>query len=205
VFASNGLSEQAQRSALAALTAGSRLRVQYRKTPLPPLGQPNHLTAVLRLGATAVPEINVSERHYVYPPRTVHVTVSNLDQAAAALDVAIDRLSRLSLPAPSFVVGKLGCSPDTLFLRCVHDHRFDRLREAVDVAFEISDSGTPLSWLFRRLSFANVVRFDGPGQWASVPSIERLVRCPTLEIVRTDRYLSLAGTSLIQTIPLDET
>jgi hypothetical protein len=202
VFASNGLSARAQRSALAALTAASRLRVHRRDAPLPPLGQQDHLTAVLRLGASAVPEIDAAEHHYVYPRETVHVTVSNLDQAGAALDVAIARLSQLPLPAPSFAVGKLGCSSDTLFLRCIHDHRFDRLREAVELAFEVPNSRSPLSWLFRRLSFANVVRFDGPGEWASVPNVERHVRCPTLEIVRTDRYLSLSGTSLIQAIPL---
>ena len=204
MFASNGLSARAQRSALAALTVASRLRVHRRDARLPPLGQQDHLTAILRLGASAVPEIDVAEHHYVYPREMVHVTVSNLDQAGAALDVAIGRLSQLPLPAPSFDVGKLGCSPDTLFLQCIHDHRFDRLREAVELAFEVPTSRSPRSWLFRRLTYANVVRFDGPGEWVSVPNVEHHVRCPKLEIVRTDRYLSLPGTSLIQAIPLDD-
>ncbi len=101
-------------------------------------------------------------------------------------------------------MGEVGCSPDTLFLRCVHDHRFVRLREAVELAFEVASSRTPQSWLFRRLSFANVVRFNGPGEWIREPSVERQVRCTTLEIVRTDRYLSPSGTTVIETVFLQE-
>ena len=121
VFAGGGLSAGAQRGAFAALTTVSRLGLQRRTAPLPPVGTQDHLTAVLRLGPSAVPNLDVAPRHYVYPPETV--------------DDAIDRLSSTRLVAPVFWIGEVGCSPDTLFLRCVHDHRFVRLREAVELAF----------------------------------------------------------------------
>jgi hypothetical protein len=191
--------------ALTVLTSWSRLWLERRRAPLPPLGEKVHLTAVVRLGASVVPRIDVATRHYVYPPETVHVTVSNLDRSGADLDVAMRRLSELSLPAPTLRVGELGCSPDTLFLRCVHDRRLDRLREAVEQAFEVRTGRSPRSWLFRRLSFANVVRFDGPGEWAPTLAVHRQVRCLTLEIVRTDRYLSIPGTAIIETIALKTT
>jgi hypothetical protein len=160
---------------------------------------------VLRLGATLVPEITTTNLHYIYPPETVHVTVSNLDATNVDVEEAIERLAARRLSAPTFTVGGLGCSPDTLFLRCIHDGRFDRLRLAVEKAFELPPSGSPMSWLFRRLSFANVVRFDGPGEWQQLRHSRAEARCTTLEIVRTDRYLSLQGTTVIRTIPLQNT
>jgi len=204
VFASGGLSVGAQRGAFAALTTLSRLGLQRRTAPLPPVGKQDHLTAVLRIGPSAVPNLDVSPRHYVYPPEAVHVTVANLDRAGAPLDDAIVRLSRTQLVAPVFWIDEVGCSPDTLLLRCIHDHRFVRLREAVEIAFEVSRPWTPLSWIFRRLTFANVVRFNGPGEWIHEPSVERQVRCTTLEIVRTDRYLSPSGTTVVEAISLHE-
>ena len=184
------------------MTTAARTGIGRRSTPLPPLGEQAHLTAVLRLGDSVVPAISAADRHYVYPPETVHVTVSNLDAAGADLEIALERLSVLPLEAPGFAIDRLGCSPDTLFLRCVHDHRFDHLRESVEEAFELKRSPSLKSWLFGRLSFANVVRFDGPGEWQQIPSVRIQVRCTTLEIVRTDRYLSSSGTTVLARIPL---
>lgn len=199
----NRLPRIAQRVALAALTAVARIGLGRRRTPLPPVGEQAHLTAVLRLGDAFVPRITDAEPHYIYPPETVHVTVSNLDATDVDLAVALERLTALPLSAPSFTVGRLGCSPDTLFLRCIHDDRFDRLRLAVEQSFELPPAGSPTSWLFRRLSFANVVRFNGPGEWQQVRRPSTEASCTTLEIVRTDRYLSSQGTTVIQTIPLE--
>ena len=201
----NRLPRVVQRLALTALTATARLGLSRRRAPLPPIGEHVHLTAVLRLGATLVPEITTTNLHYIYPPETVHVTVSNLDATNVDVEEAIERLAARRLSAPTFTVGGLGCSPDTLFLRCIHDERFDRLRLAVEQTFELPPSGSPMSWLFRRLSFANVVRFDGPGEWQELRHSRAEARCTTLEIVRTDRYLSLQGTTVIRAIPLQST
>ena len=190
---------------LAALTAIARLGLSRRNTPLPPIGEQAHLTAVLRLGSTFVPEITTMKPHYVYPPETVHVTVADLDRTGVDVAAAIDRLAALPLPAPTFAVEGLGCSPDTLFLRCIHDDRFDQLRLAVEQACELHPSRSPMSWLMRRLSFANVVRFDGPGEWQEIRVPRTEASCGILEIVRTDRYLSSQGTTVIQTIPLEHT
>ena len=201
-MASIGLPAAAQRVALATLSTTARARLDRRTDRLPVLGEQAHVTAVLRLGEGIVPEIAVADRHYVYPPASVHVTVSNLDMATVDVDEAVDRLSRLTLAAPTFVVDKLGCSQDTLFLRCVHDRPFDRLRVAVEDAFGVAAGRSPSSWLFRRLSFANIVRFDGRGEWSDITVAPVQVRCTTLEIVRTDRYLSPSGTTVLRRLEL---
>lgn len=198
------LSPAAQRLILAGLTRVSRARISRRHQPLPPLGEAAHLTAVIRVGAKAVPTIEVDRGHYRYPPPTVHVTVTNLDGATVDPEVAVDRLAslRAGLAAPALGVEGLGCSPDTLFLRCVHDQHFDRLREAVVEAFGVPARGPGRGWLFDRLTFANVVRFNGPGQWATTPISRRTVIGRELEIVRTDRYLSDLGTTVLARLPL---
>ena len=201
----SSLPRSVQRLALTVMTASARLGLSRRRTPLPPLGEQAHLTAVLRLGDAFVPEITTVKAHYVYPPESVHITVTNLDDSTVDLAGAVERLAALQLPAPTFTIGNLGCSPDTLFLRCVHDDRFDQLRLAVEQSFDLHPSRSPVSWLFRRLSFANVVRFDGPGEWQQIRASNAEAHCQTLEIVRTDRYLSSQGTTVIKEIPLKNT
>jgi hypothetical protein len=188
--------------AFALLTTAARARLTHRRAPLPQLGAPIYLTSILRLGDANVPRLDVEDRHHRYPPSTVHVTVANLDTATVDVDLALDRLRSRSLPAPSLTIQGLGCSPDTLFLRCIADDRLDELRQAVSAAFGVV---RPSSWkmgLSGRLAFANVVRFDGPGQWirTSIPATS--IECRQLEIVRTDRYLSDAGTIVLERLPL---
>jgi hypothetical protein len=191
-----------QRSALSLVTMTSRTRLRRRTAPLPPLGVPGHLTAVLRVGEGVVPDIRVGHQHYVYPKHTVHVTVSNLDRAAATVDAALERLSCLTLEAPMLTLEGLGCSSDTLFIRCVHDPAFGRLREMLVDAFEVRRPAAPISWAFTRVTYANVVRFQGPGEWISLDLPTRHVRCTELEIVRTDRFLSDAGTTVLARVPI---
>jgi hypothetical protein len=182
-----------------------RRTLARRRRPLPPLGDASHLTAILRIGALFVPRLRVDERHYVYPPHTVHVTVANLDAADVDLDDAIDRLRSQSLPAPEFVVCGLGCSPDTLFLKCVHDVRFVELRAAVSDAFDLQRAPVGATRLFERLSFANIVRFDGRGEWPHVTVPDQRETCRELEIVRTDRYLSDSATIIEARVALGTT
>ena len=157
------LSAGIQGLAFDALTMRSRRGLRSRLTPLPPIGRADHLTAVIRLPPDLVPRLDVGGSHYVYPSDTVHVTVTNLDRATVEPTIAIARLRALDLEAPRFVITGLGCSPDTLFLRCVHDAAFVELRRHVRRAFGVERTGRPQ--LASRLSFANVVRFDGPGTW----------------------------------------
>lgn len=191
-----------QRAALAGLTAVSRRGLDRRRDPLPPLGEVAHLSAVVRLGASAVPTLTARQQHYVYPPETVHVTVSSLDAATVDVPLAVRRLADVHMPTPTFRVAGLGCSPDTLFLRCIHDKRFTQLRLAVEQAFGVPPASSPRSWVFRRLSFANVVRFDGSGEWQQISAPSGDVQPTVLEIVRTDRYLSVPATTVLDTITL---
>lgn len=192
----------AQRAALTVVTLAARQRARHRNEHLPAQGQPIHRTAVLRLDGVALPELAVNDRHYVYPPGTVHVTVTNLDTATVEVADALARLRSCELPAPEFEVIGLGGSPDTLFLKCLHDERFGRLREVTRRAFGVPEAGLGVTWLFDRLSYANVVRFNGPGQWVDAPVARQRRRCPELEIVRTDRFLSESGTIVEHRLPL---
>jgi hypothetical protein len=184
-----------------ALTMISRRRSARRTTPLPPLGRPDHLTAVIRLPPTLIPRLELRGSHYVYPNDTVHVTVSNLDRATVEPEIAIARLRTRDLAAPSFVVTGLGCSPDTLFLRCVHDTTFAELRRQVRDAFGVERARPSVSVL-SRLAFANIVRFDGPGEWPQHVKTFGEVTGTRIEIVRTDRYLSHSATSVVAELPL---
>lgn len=144
-----------------------------------------------------------ADHHHVYPPGTVHVTVANLDDATVDLDTAVATLEAVPPPAPMFEISGTGCSPDTVFLRCIHDRAFGLLRESLRDAFGVRRRAGPMAWLFDRLSFANVVRFDGRGVWVPIPDVHASVSCGELEIVRTDRYLSDQGTEVLRRIPLE--
>jgi hypothetical protein len=179
----------------------SRRRLRSRTTSLPPIGQTTHLTAVIRLPPGLVPPVELGGSHYVYPSDTVHVTVINLDRATVEPTVAIARLRSRDLVAPTFVVNGLGCSPDTVFLRCVHDATFAELRREVRQAFCVERSGRFPSVL-SRLTFANVIRFDGPGECPERLDHRGDFVARRLEIVRTDRYLSEGGTTVLAELPL---
>jgi hypothetical protein len=191
-----------QKAALSALTWLSRVTIRRRTAPLPPLGEATYLTAVLRLDHPGLPA-STYPGHYTYPAHTVHVTVANLDRAGRTLESALESLAARRLPAPTFRITGLGCSSDTVFLRCIHDRRFRQLRRAVRAAFGVGSPRAPLAWLFDRLSFANVVRFAGPARWARVGILPGSVRCTELEIVRTDRFLSDRGTIELAQLALD--
>jgi hypothetical protein len=183
------------------ITIVSRLRVRRRTTRLPVLGQSDHLSAVFRVPPVAVPMFEVSDHSYLYPPETVHITVASLDTARVDVDTALETLQKLQLRAPRIRVGGIGCSPDTIFLRCFHDRRFGELRMAVNAAFDVERPELGRR-LVSNLTLANVVRFDGPGWWPGQ------VRCTddfivtSLEIVRTDRLLSDVGTTVLAKLPL---
>lgn len=190
-----------QRTLALSLTGISRLSFRRRPTSLPAHGGSEHLTAIIRLGAHVVPEIE-APGHFVYPPHTVHITVTNLDGATVEVNAAISALGDRLPIAPTFHLGGVGCSPDTLFLRCVHDGAFGELRNALRGAFGMPSGFSPVRWLFDRLSFANVVRFDGRGQWLSAAAPPAMVVGLEVEIVRTDRYLSDDATVVLARIPL---
>jgi hypothetical protein len=151
-----------------------------------------------------VPTIDGCASHYVYPVHTVHVTVCNLDAATVDVEDGIACLRRMALPAPTLAIGGIGCSPDTLFLRCTFATAFAELRSAVRRAFGVTRS-RPSSWFYSSVAFANVVRFNGPGVWPGPIEVGAVVTVVELEVVWTDRFLSDAGTQVLARIPLGST
>jgi hypothetical protein len=194
-----------QRAALGLLTATSRLGFTRRETPLPPVGQTEYRTAVLRIGLPELRIEGLDGRHYRYPPNTVHVTVKNLDTSTTGPDEAISRLADAQLPAPQLTIDGLGCSPDTLLLRCLHDDHFGALRARIEAAFDLPKSMSPTRWVLDRLTYANVVRFDGAGEWPTrVSGDHGMVICRELEVVHTDLYLSPQATTTLGRLPLQQ-
>ncbi len=192
-----------QRLLLGAITVVSRAGLSRRQAPSPVPGDCSHLTCVVRLPATAVPVIvPPSSSHYLYPPCDVHVTVRNLDGATRSLDEALDHLSRHELRPVHLTLDGLGCSPDTVFVRCLHDRDFAQLRAEVGRAFGVGRArGTAV--LYELVSFANIVRFDGAGWWPGRGRPSGSVDIDRVEIVTTDRLLSSAATSVVGVVHLN--
>jgi hypothetical protein len=190
--------------ALAAITWASCRRLRRRRTPLPPIGDAAHVTTVLRLPSEVVPLLDVGPRHHRYPPHTVHVTVANLDESTVDIESAVASLQRRALDPVSISIEGIGCSPDTLFLRCVYGPALAALRAEVRQVFGLGrPSRRAVGALFSQLTFANVVRFDGAGTWPGRGHTRATVELRALEVVRTDRYLSDAGTTVLARIPLE--
>lgn len=200
-----GSGRASQRAIAAAAVPLYRRGLARRSAPLPVLGAEaaSHLTSVLRLNVELPRDVSkVLVAGYRYPTHTIHVTVRNLDRATVPVERAVARLERLLLEPVVLSIEGLGCSPDTLFLRCTHGPELVRLRRAVDAAFGLPTGHGPVGALFSRISFANVVRFDGPGYWPGRSSFKAIVRIPTMEVVRTDKYLSDEGTTTLAVISL---
>lgn len=195
-----------QRAALAAITWSSRSYLRRRRARLPAIGESVHVTTVLRFPETLVPALDVAPRHYRYPANTVHITVANLDERTVDVEVALATLREQRLPAVTVQVEGLGCSRDTLFLRCIHGPAMTELRAQVRAAFGLVEPPRlTLRAMYSRLTFANVVRFDGAGTWPSRGRWGRdriSVTLPAMEVVRTDRYLSDAATTLLARVRL---
>jgi hypothetical protein len=190
-----------QAGALSLLTLGSRLVARGERT-LPPIGEPSLFTSVLRLPGVWSGESAVHVGHYVYPASSVHVTVTSLDGATNELDDAIVALGQRRLPAPTLRITGFGRSPGTVFLRCIHDHALAELRASVCTAFGILPPRRPTAALFRRLSYANVVRFAGTPPRGRATFERTTITCTEMEIVRTDRCLSADGTIVLARVAL---
>ena len=178
-----------------------------RTEPLPVIGEParRYLTTVLRLNVSLPSNVEVAVRHYRYPAHTVHVTVANVGRTSTSLVTALERLSRSRLAPVTLRLNGLGCSPDTIFIRVLYDRSFVRVRRAVRRAFDVPSG--PLQWVralpYSAMAFANVVRFDGPGERPHRNvSMWGAATIDTMEIVLTDRVLSDEGTQVLASIDL---
>lgn len=207
----------------------SALRRQHHA--LPPSGPAAavHLTLVARLpqqASSGVDEVlsdlkRHDPSHHYYPADTIHVTIRNFDsmkdvdrsQLLAQLRHCIGSLRPFSLKARG-----LGVSPNSVFVQLFReDGSLSDLRRKLSLITQdnphtrkrATGSRPFRDLLFRRLAFANLIRFSGP---VSLPFIREIARHRTtsfgsfcveaLELVQTDRLFSEAGTTTIDRMPL---
>jgi hypothetical protein len=205
--------------------------VRRQQHVLPPSGPAAavHLTLVTRLPHQAISGIDeiLSElkrrapSHHYYPADTIHVTIRNFDhmkdvdrsRLLAQLRHCIGSLRPFSLSARG-----LGVSPNSVFVQLFPEDRSlcDLKRklslltsDSLHTRQRATDSRLLRDLLFRRLAFANLIRFSGP---ISLPFIHEIARHRTknfgsfrveaLELVQTDKLFSDAGTTTIDRMPL---
>jgi hypothetical protein len=211
--------------------------VRRQQHVLPPSGPAAavHLTLVARLPQQAIPGIadilselkrRAPSHHYYpayYPADTIHVTIRNFDhmkdvdrsQLLAQLRHCTGSLRPFSLSARG-----LGVSPNSVFVQLFPEDRslweFRRKlsllpSDSFHTRQRATDSRLLRDLLFRRVAFANLIRFSGP---ISLPFIREIVRHRTtnfgsfcveaLELVQTDRLFSAAVTTIIDRMPLGQ-
>jgi hypothetical protein len=205
--------------------------VRRQQHVLPPSGPAAavHLTLVARLPQQALSEVSEiltdlkrpDPSHHHYPTDTVHLTIRNFDnmkdvdrsQLLAQLRHCIGSLRPFSLRACG-----LGVSPNSVFLQLFPEdrslwelrHKLALLtQESFHAQKQATESNPARDLLFRKLAFANLIRFSGP---ISLPFIREIARQRTtsfgsfrveaLELVQTDRLFSAAGTTTIDRMPL---
>jgi hypothetical protein len=204
--------------------------VRRQQHVLPPSGPAAavHLSLAARLPQQATSGIakilsdlqRCDPSHHYYPTDTIHVTIQNFDsmkdvdrsQLLAQLRHCIGSLRPFSLSARG-----LGVSPNSVFVQLFPEDRSLRdLRRKLSLLTPDShtrqratDTRLVRDLLFRRLAFANLIRFSGP---ISLPFIREIARHRTtgfgsfcveaLELVQTDRLFSEAGTTIVDRMPL---
>jgi len=143
--------------------------------------------------------------HYVYPPETLHLTIRNLDGLdAAGLDAAAAVLS--AAPAFELELRGLNVSSDTVFVQALsRDHTLRSLRRRLDDLVRTS----PRQRLSLNFAHVNVLRFRGRVARSLLLAVSRrrsltlgMLRIESVEIVETDRLLSIARTRTIRRIAL---
>jgi 2'-5' RNA ligase len=178
---------------------------------LPP--QDRHVTAVSRVSAQQADAVAraleplraTGPEHYFYPPETLHLTIRNLDGLdAAALDTAGEVLS--AAPAFELELRGLNVSSHTVFVQALpRDDTLRSLRRRLDHLAHTS----PRPRLSANFAYVNVVRFRGRVARSLLVAVARrrslalgTLRIESVEIVETDRLLSIAGTRTIRRIKL---
>jgi hypothetical protein len=183
-----------------------------------------HLSLVARLPQAASSTVHeiVSElqqrnpSHHYYPADTIHLTIMNLDPCID--DDLFELLAQLQGCIASshqfHLQGRgLGVSPASTFLQLFPENRSllmlrRKLSRLIPVGRRI-EANDFRTLLFRRLAFANLIRFSGPLSVAFVREIARhrstlfgrfLVE--TLELVLTDKLFSADRTRTIQRFDL---
>lgn len=198
------------------LAGFARLRVTAgrRSFELPAWGPEaaHHSTTVVRMPSEVADRLVAAQArlrqrdraHYYYPPQTMHFTVSNLDHAARDLVAQLPSVLEGFRPFEVAVYG-LGVSPTTVFAQALpEDSAVRELRARLSVLAPRPASLRLLDMLIRNVAFVNIVRFSGSVSAGLLAEVAYMRKRPfgrfsvgQVEVVRTDRLLSDAGTQAL--------
>jgi 2'-5' RNA ligase len=204
------------------LVGYARLRVTAgrRSFDLPPAGieAANHLTTVVRVPADMATILTAAQArlkrwdssHYYYPPTTLHLTISNLDHVTSSFRDQVSTVLEGFRPFDLLVRG-LSVSPTTVFAQALpEDSAVQELRRRLWAREPKPLLPELVSRAMRHLCFINLVRFRGPVSSELLTEVARLRTLPVgrfsvteIELVRTDRFLSDAGTQVLERFSLD--
>lgn len=204
----------AQQAGFGLLQVRESRRLARGAQPLDLDARLRHVTSVVRVPGDlagvltdVVRGLDGVEGHYVYPSNDLHLTVLNLD---AARQPVADRLRAAGgavarTPGFGVVLAGLGVSRSSVYARAYDTTgALWRLRGRLATA---TGCRPPLP--LRLLGFVNLVRFARPDVGDLAGGLEALRRVPlgvlevtAVQIVCTDKVLSLAETVVLKTVPL---
>jgi hypothetical protein len=159
--------------------------------------------------ASQLEALLVNDADYVYPPTDLHLTVVNVDASLghmSAQTMVARLVEALAMRAsPRIEIHGLGVSRHTVFARVVAVPSLGRLRRQIRRALGL---GWP-SWRpADEVAFINLLRFRAQHDRRIVEAVRGLADqqhpawdLNTLELVTTDKVLSLNGTRLLAEIP----
>src|SRR5512132_447068 len=205
------------------LAGYARLRItgERRCFELPAQGPQaaQHLTTVVRIPGGVADALTAAQTrlrqqgpaHYYYPPQTMHFTVANLDHAATHL---VDQLPSTLAGFRRFEVAVhgLGVSPTTVFAQALpEDSAVRDLRAHLSALAPQPASFRLLDTLIRNVAVVNIVRFSGSVSAPFLTEVAHMRKRPFgrfsvahVELVRTDRLLSDAGTQALGVLALGD-
>jgi 2'-5' RNA ligase len=182
---------------------------------LPQIGEPRFLSLVARLPpevaqslvATTQPLRGAGSEHYAYPAGTIHLTILGFAVTADVED-EVRQIVRRHRPFAVDVRG-LNTSPRTVFAELYpQGGGLLGLRRDLRAAL-IPLHGPPSRWLRHGLAHANVLRFGAPVGASLIEEVARLrthdfgrFEVTEIELVRTDKVLSVEGTRLLRRLAL---
>jgi hypothetical protein len=162
------------------------------------------------LVAATQPLREAGAEHYGYPAGTIHLTILGLVESADA-EEQVRRIARRHPPFAVDVRG-LNASPRTVFAELYPLGRgLSALRRDLRAALTPLHA-PPSRWLRLRLAHATILRFGGPVGASLIQEVVRLrgrdfgrFEVAGLELVRTDKVLSVQGTSVLGRFALQGT
>jgi hypothetical protein len=202
--------QSAQGAAYSMLYARQRRRSRRPVTLLELGGEQTHLTTIARIPASvATPIVELVRRlpgadeHYLYPAADLHLTVLNIEYLAEPENLAAVNAVLAETPSFDVHLRGLGMSSRSIYVQAFDSSgSLSRLRKRLT---GLTTSQQPFA--LQHLGFVNVLRYQ-------TPDVERLrlgvhaarrvpigtVHVTTVEVVQTDKVLSLAGTTLSSSV-----